>query len=617
MSPNSNTKQIKHNQHTWFNLINLTIFSAYFYAFMEWVFFVTKPSSLSILTPLDTGIVLFITGGAVALPLVDILVLLFLLSRLVRNSKWQAILLTAGKIIPALMITVTALIMLDNFTYTIFGYGIVLTAGIWRAFYALGFGLFLWQAFRYVHRRVLKRGKNFASFLSLGLLAISIVIFVVTGLTRDSKFRDVNTEQVGTVTNRPNIIILGSDGLSASYLSAYGYTHETTPFLSQIMENSLFAENAFPNASSTTASTASVLTGKEAVEVKVYRYPDILSGQDSFEHLPGILKQYGYKTVEIGTPFYVDAQKLNLVKGFDVVNNQSMDLPAQNLFRNVLGNIPSTYFIWTILDRARERLLHIFFIKEMPNPLEEVNNPKFRMSDEEKVDQIIDTLDQADRPVFIFVHLMDTHGPTFSSSKSTSESSIDTEAPWDKTLYEAAIRNFDDHLEKIYNHLSKTGEMNNTVLAIYTDHGFKYSVNQRIPIVLHFPQNKYSGTRANNVQIIDIPVTLLDYLGIPKPTWMMGVSLLNGEPPAERHITSITAGSPRKIAPPFYQIKIVQVIVCQKWYALNVQENKWNSGDIYQHTTQCEEDRLPPDDEIHQDILDYLEKHGYDISSLE
>jgi arylsulfatase A-like enzyme len=60
------------------------------------------------------------------------------------------------------------------------------------------------------------------------------------------------------------------------------------------------------NASSTTASTTSVLTGKEPATIKVYRYPDILTGQDSFEHLPGILKQYGYKAVEIGTPYYLD-----------------------------------------------------------------------------------------------------------------------------------------------------------------------------------------------------------------------------------------------------------------------------------------------------------------------
>jgi len=58
------------------------------------------------------------------------------------------------------------------------------------------------------------------------------------------------------------------------------------------------------------------------------------------------------------------------------------------------------------------------------------------------------------------------------------------------------------------------------------------------------------------------------------------------------------------------------MIVCQKWYGLNVQENKWQSGDIYQHTTQCNENLMPTDEEIHQEILDYLERYGYDTSSL-
>ncbi|MFL7868669.1 MAG: sulfatase-like hydrolase/transferase, partial [Anaerolineales bacterium] len=256
-------------------------------------------------------------------------------------------------------------------------------------------------------------------------------------------------------------------------------------------------------------------------------------------------------------------------------------------------------------------------LQQMKNPLEEVTNPAARMTDEEKVDQIIDLMDHADRPVFIFTHLMDTHGPTFSSSKThTEDSSVDTEAPWDKDLYKAAIGDFDRHLEKLYTHLAQTGELDNTILVVYTDHGFKYAVNQRIPIVIHFPNNAYAGTLDNNVQIIDIPVTLLDYLGNPKPAWMTGTSMLKGEPPALRHIISVVAGSPKKIAPPFYQIKIVQVIVCQKWYMLNVQENKWTTGKIYQHTTQCEEDLLPPDEEIHQEILNYLEKYGYDTSSL-
>ena len=60
-----------------------------------------------------------------------------------------------------------------------------------------------------------------------------------------------------------------------------------TPSLSELVQTSLVAENAFPNAGGTTASTTSTLTGKEPILDKVYRYPDVLSGKDPFEHLPG------------------------------------------------------------------------------------------------------------------------------------------------------------------------------------------------------------------------------------------------------------------------------------------------------------------------------------------
>jgi hypothetical protein len=613
------TEHIDHTPPVWPALFNLTVFGAYFYAFMEWLFFATKPSSLSILTPLEAVLVLVVTGGIVALPLLGILVILFLLAWLGRGSKWTKLLLVFSTLVAALVLSITALVMLDNFTYTVFKFGIVTTIGLWRVLYVLGIGVTLWGTFRFVQRTIHRNPKKTASFLALSLLAASTAAILLTGFSQDAGPGDFITQYRKSSSNRPNIIILGSDGLSSTYLSAYGNTHRTTPFLSKIAATSLVAENAFPNASSTTASTASVLTGKEPADVGVYRYPDILSGQDSFEHLPGILKQYGYVAVEIGTPFYVDAGKLNLLDGFDVVNNQSLSLPTLGLLRSVLGNTPSAYFIWTILERAVERLLHIFFIEEMQNPLAEVTDPSARLTDEERVDQIIALVDQTDRPVFVFAHLMDTHGPNFGGNKGdiSSESSDDEDVDWDTDLYEAAIRSFDSHLEKIYTHLAQTGQLDNTILVIYTDHGLRYTVNQRIPVIIHFPQKAYAGSRKNNVQVIDIPATLMDYLGIPGPKWMAGVSLLKGEPPADREIISVVAGSPRKIEPPFYQIKTVQMIVCHKWYALNVQENKWASGNIYRHTAKCEEDSLPSEPEVRQKIVDYLENYGYDVSSIQ
>jgi hypothetical protein len=97
---------------------------------------------------------------------------------------------------------------------------------------------------------------------------------------------------------------------------------------------------------------------------------------------------------------------------------------------------------------------------------------------------------------------------------------------------------------------------------------------------------------------------------------MDGRSFLKGEMPADREIITITAGSPKDIAPPFYQINTVQVIVCQKWYVLNVRKNIFGSGTMIEHTAKCDEDLLPSDKQIHQRILEYLERYGYDTSTL-
>ena len=106
MNPTPTTKQT--NQ-TWLALFDLTVFSAYFYAFMEWLFFVTKSSSLSVLTPLEVGMVLAVTGGIVALLLVISLIVLSLPAWMVRNTTWRPRLQVLGYFVPALMLSVTAL----------------------------------------------------------------------------------------------------------------------------------------------------------------------------------------------------------------------------------------------------------------------------------------------------------------------------------------------------------------------------------------------------------------------------------------------------------------------------------------------------------------------------
>jgi hypothetical protein len=588
-----------HNSWNGRALFSLTVLSACLYAATEWLFFMTRPSPLSILALLDSVRVLFVTAGTIAVISITLLGILSLPAVVVSHSNWRSQLLRLGTIVPALLLSITALIMLDNFTYTEFEFGIISTKGLLRGIYTLGFLIFFWLMLLATKRAVWARRK-FAFYLALSLLGVSMAAILATRLA-----------------TYPNIIILGSDGLSARYLTAYDSKRKTTPFLADLARTSLVAENAFPNAGSTTGSTTTVLTGKKTIETSVYHYSDTLSGRDSLEHLPGILRQHGYKTVEIGTPNYVDVRKINLLEGFDIVNNQSMIEPAADTFSAFLGSSLSTPFIQTISERASERLLHIFFIKNMQFLPAIVETPATPISDEQRVDQITDLLAHADRPLFIFAHLMDTHGPHFFFQQQVFSSGSSVDKEWDEQRYQDALLGFDGYVKRIYEHLAETGQLNNTILVIYTDHGFKYNIHERIPIIIHFPDHANTDTRQNNVQILDIPPTLLDYLGIAAPAWMSGTSMLIGEAPADREIITTTTGSPKEIAPPFYQINIVQVIVCQKWYALNVRKNTFDSGDIPGHTSICDQKYLPPGKQVRQRILEYLKNYGYDTSSLE
>ena len=118
---------------------------------------------------------------------------------------------------------------------------------------------------------------------------------------------------------RPNVLIIGIDGIDAQALSAYGYERATTPFLESLSEQSLFFENAFSNADGTHGSLVTLLTGRLPFETRVTFPPTALQGEDARRNLAMILKERGYATVQLGMRHYADANDMNLT-GFDAVN---------------------------------------------------------------------------------------------------------------------------------------------------------------------------------------------------------------------------------------------------------------------------------------------------------
>ena len=624
---NSQTLE-QHRTATWKSLFLWILLSAYTYVCLEWLFFITKPSFMDTVSVMERAGLLLQTGFFLAFPALVIGLVLYALDHLPAPVGHGNPLILAD-ILPAISLACISLLMLDNFTYTVFRFGIVTSQGIWRLAYGGGF-LVIFILF---HRRLMGalglRGERSkpaelpgpAVVVLLGLFAVSLVSLA---LQLDfSSFTNSPTTANTVADNRPNIILLGGDGLQAANLSAYDYERDTTPALRQLAAEALVAENAFPNAAHSSGSVISILTSKLPTQTRVLYPPDILQEKDAYQHLPGILKQLGYYTVEIGVPHYVDAFTVNLQRGFDLVNNRTLEESSWIHFLQGAGIDNTIYFNSLLTERITARLNHIFYIQKMVNPIDKVTNPSDYIEDEERVEQLIEIINSSDRPFFVHVHMMGTHGGNFYPQTQKYSLGQTQDEEWMIDFYDDAVLSFDSHLRTVLDVLEQSGKLDNTILVIYSDHAMIYKVNERIPLIIRFPYGEYAGRIQANVQNLDISPTLLYYLGIPVPEWMGGLSLLQNNIPPDRLIYSsgtllMSDGSllADKLKAPFYQFSYFYTIQCDHWYYYETDTGKWWGMGINGHTAPCNpEDRLP-EDQVRQELADQLIRNGFDITTL-
>ncbi|MBK7456589.1 MAG: hypothetical protein IPJ46_23565 [Anaerolineales bacterium] len=167
---------------SWQRLLIVTILTSFLYIFMEWVFFVTKPSFMSGTTVISTLNVFFVTSGILVFFSFILVNGFFLLGVFLARVKIVAdIMLYLAASVPSALMAILALILLDNFTYTVFKFGIVSLPDYLRGAYALGFVFLIFyfarRSLRFICDSNLKRQKqlliatgilSFSSFLASG-----------------------------------------------------------------------------------------------------------------------------------------------------------------------------------------------------------------------------------------------------------------------------------------------------------------------------------------------------------------------------------------------------------------------------------------------------------------
>lgn len=629
----------------WAVLAALTVVAVGFHVFMEWLFFVTKPSFLSTLPTADK----LLLPGTAAFPLLAAgLLLVALLGLLAAASgraagpddpaggrrlragpaRWLAV----ARVLPAAVLALTALLLLDNFTHTLFRFSLETFAGPARHLYVAVLALLAFLAYRLVVGWQAALGRHPAARRILFVTTAALLAFSLAALllqrepVRPLTARDL-TLRPDSATRRPNILILGSDGLDANHLSLYGYHRRTTPFLERFAREALVCERAFPNAANTGGAVGSLLSGRLPIETGLIYPPDILRGEASYRHLPAALRRLGYRNAEVSVRWYADAVDLNMRDSFDQANSRYVGNPRADRLLAGLGR-SGGYFLARMGERVWERFVHVFTRRPWSDPYREVTTQRnIAKTDGDRLRALYSFVESASGPWFAHVHLLGTHGSRFYPDERYFSRGAVQDGDWKLDFYDDAIVDFDRHLGEVVRFLAGRGELERTVLVVYSDHNMSFISSKRVPLLLRFPNREHAGRLAAVAQNLDVAPTLLDYLGVERPGWMGGRSLL--DPGLDPCRPVVSAGSdpshhveqggwylsvPR---PPFYTLGTLTLVAGDRVFNLDVATGRLDHAPADLPPGGAGRCPTPDPAAARAFLVDRLRTAGYDVSSLD
>ncbi|MCO4746824.1 MAG: sulfatase-like hydrolase/transferase [Proteobacteria bacterium] len=423
-------------------------------------------------------------------------------------------------------------------------------------------------------------------------------------------------------TSRPHVILLAADGIESRSLTPYGSPLDTTPYLNKLADESIVYENAFVNSGKTTGSTTSMLSGVHPLESKVMFPPQVLAGAYSHRHLPRILREWGYTGIQRSVRFYADAEDLNMVGAFDVANGRDIStLPRLGPLRSVALAVNDELYLGRRLRADLVETLYTFATGVVRvDAFRDVGGDSEidSRADRAVLEEALAYLDEADGPVLMHLHLLGTHCCTFHplEDRYTVEDAQKFSGPIrnEKTRarYLSTVSEFDDNVAFFVEELRARGQLDNTLLIVSSDHSAGWRAMSRVPLIVRAPNAAVTGRVTANVQLLSVPATVLQHVGVPRaqiPSWMHDEALpLPGEQAPEPLILSIddvalstnpiegfamakdgTMGH-RQIeapGPPEYGVGTLGVVRCNHFARFKVAHRRWFRGTIKEHTSPC------------------------------
>ena len=346
---------------------------------------------------------------------------------------------------------------------------------------------------------------------------------------------DIDSGPLGDSSKPKNVILITLDTVRADHVHFLGYERETTPFLDKFSKDAVVFEQAHCVLPLTTPSHTAMMTGFYPIENKVRKN----AMRTDAELLSQTLSRNGYNTSA-----FVSSKIVNpLNKGFNVFNFKAENGYEDN---DTSDNAELT------LDKARLN----------------------RRNGDNTLAEFKEWIASANtsQPNFIWVHFYDAHSPYISEYKGYFGANMSYDAAlgivkknqngansqnrgkaiqnnismqsWESAqdqilkLYDGGVYSVDKYAEEVIKELDNRGMLDNAIVIIASDHGENlgerndyfhgkdvYDATTRVPLLIKIPGIRPKRI-SQDISLVSITPTILDYLGIKPEQNLTGESLI-------------------------------------------------------------------------------------------
>jgi len=336
-----------------------------------------------------------------------------------------------------------------------------------------------------------------------------------------------------------NVWLVTVDCLRPDHLPAYGYKRPTAPFLSELATDGEVFSNAFATGPGTAISFPTILTSTHPFDYGGYH-----GLGDERTPVARVLSDQGISTVGIHSNPYL-AEVYGYDAGFNVFESLKTKTGDDSGSRSDLIKemIKKRLDSESLIYRSLQKVNRLFSGYSVP----------YARADE-ITDTAIEALDgRGNGSFFLWTHYMDVHSPLAPPEKffkrfgddppddwrtiAEFRGHVDVETDIDAviTAYDAAIRNVDEQIARLYNALEERDQHSETLIMVAADHGELlgehgfvghteqlYTELLRVPLILYDPTTGASGSRRELVSTLDIAPTILRALDVDEPELWRG-----------------------------------------------------------------------------------------------